>query len=797
LPNHNHGGTAGRRLSTIGILLLLLTILPGLVAAQQPTLTANSDETLLLEVQINGFSTNKVGEFTLRHDKLFARPEELLDLGFRLPASITPSSDGLIALLDLPGLTLSLDQKTQELYVTISDNRLIPTLVRPEPGDDSPGHRVIDSGTGITLNYDMVGTYTSSQAGGTGDFGLRAFSPRGILSSDWLTYAGADTAGSGSNTAVRLDSTYTFADVNTMRRYNLGDFITGGLAWTRPVHMEGAQLYSDFSTRPDLVTFPLPTITGSAAAPSTIDVLANGNVMVSSTVAAGPFQVPQLPVVTGAGTLSLTVTNALGQQVNVTQPFYASSSLLAPGLQTYALQAGAVRLEWGSRSNEYGTAAGSAIYRRGLTSKLTLEGSAEATAGTFMGGAGGVLQIGNLGVLNFAASASGGSGNTGAQYSLGAQRIARIFSLGASAILATRNYRDIAALNGDGVERKQISAFASLSLKRFGSAGIAYAAIDQDSAPANAQLGILPGVQSHVLSANYSVQVHHASIYATEFRSFASGGDTNGLQIGVTIPLHRRSSADVSATSGGDAQVQVQKSVVAIGDWGYDAFVATGSSNHQFAQLQYKSPIGLYTAGIDSSGGETTLRLESQGAISFVDHGLFASNQIYDSFAIVDTSPMPHVHVLQENRDVGTTNASGRLLVPDMRAFDINHLTIEATDIPPDVTINDATRNVRPQQLSGVVVRFPIQFSHGALVQLVDAQGKPLPLGSTAALRSSAVAYPVGYDGDAYLENLSTHNEITVERNDGKRCSATFNYKPVPGEIPTIGPVRCVEQEQP
>ena len=56
----------------------------------------------------------------------------------------------------------------------------------------------------------------------------------------------------------------------------------------------------------------------------------------------GPFQVPQLPVVTGAGTISMTVTNALGQQVTVNQPFYASSALLAPGLQALSVQAGAV-----------------------------------------------------------------------------------------------------------------------------------------------------------------------------------------------------------------------------------------------------------------------------------------------------------------------------------------------------------------------------------------------------------------------------------------------------------------------
>ena len=159
---------------------------------------------------------------------------------------------------------------------------------------------------------------------------------------------------SGGNTAVRLDSAYTFADVNSLRRYSLGDFINGGLSWTRPVHLEGAQIRSDFSMRPDLVTFPLPTVTGSTAVASSVSVLADGNLIVASQVGAGPFEVPQLPVVSGAGTISMTVTNALGQQVTLTQPFYASSSLLDPGLQTFAVQSGLVRRNWGTVSNDYG-----------------------------------------------------------------------------------------------------------------------------------------------------------------------------------------------------------------------------------------------------------------------------------------------------------------------------------------------------------------------------------------------------------------------------------------------------------
>ena len=618
------------------------------------------------------------------------------------------------------------------------------------------------------------------------------------MSSNWLGYGGASSNGAGKNTAIRLDSTYEFADVNSLRRYSMGDFITTGLAWTRPVHMEGVQIRSDFSMRPDLVTFPVPTISGSAAVPSTVQVLANGNTVISRDVDAGPFEVPQLPVVSGAGTISMTVTNSMGEQVTVTQPFYASSSLLAPGLQTFGVQTGLVRRNWGSVSNEYGKIAGASIYRRGLTSKFTVEGSVEGTPGAFMGGAGGVVQIGHLGVVNFSIAGSAGSGNPGTQFSAGAQRIGRVFSVDVSATMATRNYLDVAAMNGSSILRKQLSGNTGLSLKRWGTAGMAYAVVDQDSSPAPIQGNATQASNSQVVSANYSVQMHHMSFYATEYKNYANsaGSSSSGFQAGLTIPVGRRASINAGASSDGNVQVQVQKSAAQIGDWGYETYVSAGSSNHEFGQAQYKSPVGLFTAGVDGSNGQTTLRMESQGAVSYVDGALFRSNTIYDSFAIVDTSPMSHVHVLQENRGVGVTGSSGRLLVPDMRSFDLNKITIEPTDIPPDTTIDDVNRVVRPQDLSGVLVKFAVKVSHAALLRMIDEAGVPLPVGATAKLLATGVLAPVGYEGEAYLQDLSPHNEVQVELPNGQSCKVTFEYRAVPGDIPSIGPLRCVEKKQ-
>ena len=437
--------------------------------------------------------------------------------------------------------------------------------------------------------------------------------------------------------------------------------------------------------------------------------------------------------------------------------------------------------------------AGTAVFRRGLSRRFTIEAGGEATPGQMMAGAGGDAQIGNLGEINFSAAVSAGTAKTGGQFQLGAQHIGRIFSAGGSAMIANRNYRDVAAMNGDGIVRRELSGFASLYQRRVGSFGIAYAGLNEDAPTLVLQNGFAAPQHSQVLSANYALQIKRVWLNANGFKNFAATSGSSGFQVGVTIPFGRRSSVSADVTSQGSIQAQVQRSAALVGDWGYNVYVSAGDSNRAFGQVQYKSPVALLTAGIDQSAGTTTLRTETQGAISWVDGGLFPSNTIYDSFAVVDTNPVKRVHVLEENRNIGNTGRSGRLLVPDMRSFDLNHIGVVATDVPPDVTLDDATKVMRPQDRSGVVVKFAVKVSHAALLKLVDEAGVDLPLGSTATLKSTGVMVPVGYDGEAYVEDLAAHNELTLERPDGRHCSVEFDYRPIPGDVPTIGPLRCKE----
>ena len=382
----------------------------------------------------------------------------------------------------------------------------------------------------------------------SGLFDLRGFSPWGVASSGVLVSPDPSAVAPNSYRPVRLNSNWTLSNPDTLTRYRVGDFITGGLGWSRPVRLGGAQFALDFSLRPDLVTIPLPDISGVAAVPSTVDVLVNGTRVLSTQAQTGPFVIPQLPVISGANNVSLAITDALGRQVVTTLPFYTGGGLLAPGLQTFSVETGLVRLGYGTVSNDYDSAAASGTWRRGLSDVFTIEAHAEATKNLLLGGGGGVLNLANLALLNFGVAGSSSSRRGGLLLQVGIARLARPFSLNVNATWTQRGYSDIAGQNSDSVPRLQLNAGAALDLGRIGSVALAYNSIDRRDVN-TFQIGVndsgairFPESFEHtrLLSANYAIQLGSVAFYANAFRDLISRN--SGLSFGLTVPLGARSS---------------------------------------------------------------------------------------------------------------------------------------------------------------------------------------------------------------------------------------------------------------
>ena len=209
--------------------------------------------------------------------------------------------------------------------------------------------------------------------------------------------------------------------------------------------------------------------------PSTVDVFVNGQPVSSEQVQPGPFEINGIPAVNGAGQMQVVVTDALGRQQVVSQPFYAGTSLLRQGLSEYSVEAGAVRRNYANRSNDYGNAVGAATYRRGMTDSLTAGAHAEAQSqGAAAAGVDGAVQVGTLGIVSGSAAVGGDGSGTGWLGGLGFERNGPRVSLYGRGLYASQGFSQL----GDSAleVRPRLRAFGGLGLNLlpYGSLQFAY-----------------------------------------------------------------------------------------------------------------------------------------------------------------------------------------------------------------------------------------------------------------------------------------------------------------------------------
>jgi outer membrane usher protein len=330
---------------------------------------------------------------------------------------------------------------------------------------------------GVYLNYDLS---TTAQEGGERSYGglfeAVVFGNAGSFVSGLLVRSDRD-----GGDVLRTD-TYWRRDLpERMTSLVIGDTISSSGGWSQPVRFAGVRYGRDFSLAPTFISYPMPALNGSAALPSTVDVLVDGLRRGGVNVGSGPFELTNIPVITGAGQLNVVVRDLLGNETVITQGYYTTPRLLAPGLSDFSFEAGAFRQGFGSTDDGYGPMFASATYRRGLNDSLTLEGRTELQTDRQAAGVDVVTLLGQVGVLHAAAAWStnddndAGPAGSGGHYLFGFERTTPLAGASLQWEHFDRGYQpfgDLFAL--ERRPRDRLQATAVLSLNRGSSLGASY-----------------------------------------------------------------------------------------------------------------------------------------------------------------------------------------------------------------------------------------------------------------------------------------------------------------------------------
>ncbi|WP_237143483.1 fimbria/pilus outer membrane usher protein [Phyllobacterium zundukense] len=761
---------------------------------------------LYLEVFINDASTEMVGAFKqLPGGGLSVRPEELREVGIE-PNESAAEPDGSIRVDRLPDVQFRIEAETQRLYITTNDEARAAKVIDINPEPDKERQKP-QSSYGAVLNYSLFASTDNLMDGNvkpfqgiSGGFDARFFSPYGTLSQSFTA-----SASEGELQGVRrLNTTWSTSDPERLITYRAGDFVSGGLPWTRPVFLGGMQIQRNFTLRSDLVTLPVPILAGTAAVPSTLEVYTQNVKTFSGAVPSGPFEVTNFPVFSGQGEAQIVLRDTLGRETRTTLPFYSSSLLLRQGLIDFSTEVGFPRRNYGTESNDYaGDLMGVATARYGLTNWLTLEGHFEGGAELLNGGIGAAFPLGAYGVGSLAAAGSSHDGDTGMILN-GSVELTynNQYTVFARLQHAFGDYDDIASVSADDqllpvFDQSGIPFFsarvprtlAQVTLSTPGpfdrsNLNFSYTQLDVDS-----------GENSKIVGVSYSQSLFkNSSFYATAFTDLEDG-DSFGIFAGLTIPFDNdiNVSTGYEQTSDGPAGfIDIAKSErQEVGSYGWRLRTSEGDTPDRSAAASYRGRYARVEGSVQQFDDTVRANAQVDGAVAVAAGGVFATNRIDDAFAVVNVGA-PDVEVSFENRPAGRTNGSGRLLVPNLRSWEPNTVAIDPRNLPVDASVGSTRDVVVPADRSGVVIDFNVaKTTASALVSLVDPGGKPLEAGLRGHVDGTAEEFVIGYDGEAYIGALGAQNSIVVDLLDGKSCRARFSYRAQRGTQVKIKQVVC------
>ncbi|WP_022705657.1 fimbria/pilus outer membrane usher protein [Pseudorhodobacter ferrugineus] len=741
----------------------------------------DTDEALFLLVTINGRDIELIAEFSLSPDtqRMMARRDELDGIGIMSPRALGQS----VYLDQIPGLTYVYDAVTQAIHIAAHGPALIPVELSARPDRDIPDAQ---TGYGLVLNYRVtanLGDNILVEGFRTKDafaaFDLRAFTPLGVLTTTGT--ASSRQGGSDSANFRRHDTYFTVSSPVRMLTLTAGDFTTSGPAWARPVRLGGVQIRRDFSLRDDVMTNPLLSFSGSPTVPSSIEVYVDNVRAYSGAVSAGPFNLSHVPMITGSGEAVFVLRDAGGNETTTLVPFFATQNLLAKGMLDYSLEAGRVRLSIGDGDMNYapGTAAAVSL-RYGVSSRLTVEARAEIFKNLKMAGIGVHAVMFNRAEVTLAGGKSAEGKSTGG-FLFGALRTE---VRGVGVRFSTRRtfgtFRDLASATqrqGAGADLDLLPLPILGPVQAMDALSLAFPVFaDGGQLGLNLITSARSGLTNTLLSASYVQSLPKLGSYRINaFKDFTGDGGF-GLAVGMSIPLGAARHATVSVRRDRSERADLVASLSKTADrkaGSYGYRVNLSRQNRQFGAT-YQTAYGRADVILRDRGQGTSASATFDGALVLAGGGLFASNRIHDGFAVVNLGHRD-VAISLNNREVARTGASGKALVPDLRSYRLNRISINPLDLPIDANIEATAMNVVTARHSGVALDFGGTPEAAALVVLRDAAGAFLPPGSEVRLRGSSNVFVVGYDGEAWITGLDPSNQITAQTPKTK-CSAAFDY---------------------
>jgi len=769
-------------------------------AAEPSKPRADQPAQIVINVRLNGVAKGDfVGYVTADRDILLP-PRELIEMGVPRPAGRTVDIAGEphLSLKSIAGAELRFNEKTLTL-----DLQLPPGMLPGQSmnlGATLPATPIQRRAPGGFLNYRLG--YSHSQSGFDSynvatELGLNVGK---FLLLDNRTF----NTSSDQQRAVRLQTQLVYDQPEELRRWVLGDSFASSGDLGSSLNLGGLSVSKLYQINPYFIKTPLAAFAGAVTLPSTVDIYMDGARVRSERVAPGNFNLQNLNSysTTGLRNVEVVIRDAFGREERIGFPYFFTDQLLSKGLHEYSYNAGFIRNNFGVTSNDYGTPAVSAFHRYGLSDTLTVGLGGDATRDHINFGPRVSLNTVKAGVVTAGLSLSHDSDITtrsGAAASANHVFLSGPFS---SQFLVRRFSEDYSVIGFTPTDKPKLQGAASINYgsRNAGTYSLSYAV----------QTVFGGATDQHITTLGYTKTLgRNVSLVANVSRVVQ---DTSGYAAFVGISFFPANGLSVNAshekTKDGDIASQFQfAKTPPIGEGvGYRMIaqrsVTAGAVSESISPfIQYNARTAILSAeGTDfvngGSGSSGFYQLSLAGAAAYIGNDVYFSRPINDSFALVKVEPpLPGVRVLKSNAEVGTTDASGAVFVPNLGSYQVNDVAIQTKDIPLDYAVTHSGQKIRPPLRSGVLALFSvtrIRAVTGSLKFRSDGAVTPLEnyevvlTGAADGARVSTIR-----NGDFYIENLAPGRYSAQLKVADKTCRIELTVPDSQEIVANLGDIFC------
>ena len=163
--------------------------------------------------------------------------------------------------------------------------------------------------------------------------------------------------------------------------------------------------------------------------------------------------------------------------------------------------------------------------------------------------------------------------------------------------------------------------------------------------------------------------------------------------------------------------------------------------------------------------------------------------------ADLNVDGQPGLRVYADDHLVGATGRDGTLIVPGLRAFDVNRIRIDDADLPLDVQIDALETAIRPYARSGTAIRFAVRRERGVLMRVRREDGSYLPPGALVRVGEAGDTHVVVSQGEVYIPDIAGTALLRASWGD-RRCTFTATVPDSDDPQPRLEGLICREESR-